>query len=429
MIKVKEFAIYTALTGNYDKPALLEGIQQVLLSADVFIFCNEQLSVPEGVQVVSYKPTFADPVRQARYFKVAGHPLLSAYAYTIWVDANLKVLATSADSLWHHFAGNALMAVANHTERNCTYHEAEACLALGKDDPTAIYRQIFKYKTEGFPENAGLQETRMVFRRNHPYCQAVSALWWQQISQFSRRDQLSLNYVFWKLGDSHCRKFDIDWYNNEMVLLQPHQFANNTVALSVPPAMPAVQGLPIPLPPKFPYAGLIPAIWQILQSGSQRKWITFSVDFKDLGADGLHYVAATSGQLAKADCCLIDGADKLSCSFFQLADHCKNGWLVIANYAHPANADALRGFLQDTNTAHFQFNAFQGLLVIATHPDLLEPLTANQSALQDSWQLAGTLTEALYQSHARQITYWQWLQPFYNHPLWKLKQKLKQWLR
>ena len=50
-------------------------------------------------------------------------------------------------------------------------------------------------------------ETNVMFRKHHTtLTKEVNKMWWNCIDKFSRRDQLSFNYVLWKLGIS-CNYF------------------------------------------------------------------------------------------------------------------------------------------------------------------------------------------------------------------------------
>lgn len=54
---------------------------------------------------------------------------------------------------------------------------------------------------ENFPENYGLNETNLIFRR-HNDKEIVSLMedWWYFIEKYTKRDQFSFSYVLWKHG-------------------------------------------------------------------------------------------------------------------------------------------------------------------------------------------------------------------------------------
>ena len=56
-----------------------------------------------------------------------------------------------------------------------------------------------RIKTEGFPQNYGLPENNIIYRK-HNKAEIISIMndWWYMLEHYSRRDQLSLPYVLWK---------------------------------------------------------------------------------------------------------------------------------------------------------------------------------------------------------------------------------------
>ena len=92
------------------------------------------------------------------------------------------------------------LAVFDHPRRHCIYVEADACIQGGKDDPETIRDQIKRYRYEGYPPLAGLAECTVLLRRHTERMKLFSEVWWDEISRHSRRDQLSFNYVAWKLS-------------------------------------------------------------------------------------------------------------------------------------------------------------------------------------------------------------------------------------
>lgn len=57
-----------------------------------------------------------------------------------------------------------------------------------------------RYRAEGLPEDAGLIEAPVILRRHTDAIRRLNESWWGEIVRASRRDQLSFNYVAWKLG-------------------------------------------------------------------------------------------------------------------------------------------------------------------------------------------------------------------------------------
>lgn len=144
-----------------------------------------------------------DKRRQARQHKCLAHELFPEADYTFWVDGCLTPLQP-AQELVEYLLNDHDLATFEHMERNCVYQELEACLRLHKDVPELMRKQIAKYRREGYPHHNGLAETTAVLRRNTPKIREFNQLWWDEIRNESTRDQLSFDYVCWKLGITYA---------------------------------------------------------------------------------------------------------------------------------------------------------------------------------------------------------------------------------
>lgn|SRR5690606_11964827 len=85
--------------------------------------------------------------------------------------------------------------------RTCIYEEYEAILELRKtgvykDDEDVMKRCIQHLKSNGYPSNNGLIKSSCLVRRHN--CTTIIKVmvdWWDMVLNFSKRDQLSFNYV------------------------------------------------------------------------------------------------------------------------------------------------------------------------------------------------------------------------------------------
>ena len=135
--------------------------------------------------------------RTARHYKTLPHRYFPNADAWLWVDGNIRVRVDPL-ALIERYPG-AFMAL-KHWRRKCLYGEAAACIALEKDVPATIRAQVARYREEGMPDNWGLPSTGVLIRRNTPAIRELNEAWWAEIEQGSLRDQISLPYVFWKLG-------------------------------------------------------------------------------------------------------------------------------------------------------------------------------------------------------------------------------------
>lgn len=195
----KKYAIYTAMVGGYDE------IMQPLVVDDRFdyiIFSNEITEDNIGIwQVRRIEYTNSDNTRICRYVKTHPEELLLGYDFSIWMDANIQIFTTyiyqRAIELNEQ---GVLISSMWHPTRNCIYDEAFAVVNMMVEHEDVVVRWCHQLRKEGFPRQKGLCETNVVFRKHHiGLISEISTMWWHCIEKYSRRDQLSFNYVLWKL--------------------------------------------------------------------------------------------------------------------------------------------------------------------------------------------------------------------------------------
>lgn len=142
-----------------------------------------------------------NPRRSARYHKILAHSVFPDAELTLWLDGSLQVIeGTDLWALCQQVLQAHSIATFAHPERQCVYQEHRACARLRKDDKEVMRKQLDRYRAAGMPPYAGLVETSCLFRRHDADTVAFNTAWWQEISSGSLRDQLSFNYVAWKLG-------------------------------------------------------------------------------------------------------------------------------------------------------------------------------------------------------------------------------------
>lgn len=200
-IKKKEKVVYTAIFGGKDNL-----IEPKFVPKDFDFVCFTDSDFKSNVwQIRKMEPTHNDPVRSAKIFKILPHRYLPEYEYSIWIDGNI-LLRNDVNKLIMHKKDIAFYDHKNikKDSRDCIYKEAEIIYQMNKmgkykDDFRIIEKQINKYKKEGYPANNGLISGMIIFRRhNKPKVIKVMNDWWSEISENSRRDQISFNYVAWK---------------------------------------------------------------------------------------------------------------------------------------------------------------------------------------------------------------------------------------
>lgn len=198
---MKQFAIYTACIGGYDNIVQPEVIDERF---DYILFTDDVKEQRIGVwQVLHVDYTNPDKTRIARYVKTHPHELLSQYKATLWMDANVQI---ASEKIYGRFVQlyeqNIDVASICHPYRNCIYDEAFEVSYSKKygrlEHDTIAIKWCNHINNEHYPQHSGLYETNILYRRNIDAVNNANDLWWQSINEYSKRDQLSCNYVLWK---------------------------------------------------------------------------------------------------------------------------------------------------------------------------------------------------------------------------------------
>ena len=192
--KAGGIVVYTAITAGHD--TLKE--EQVTDGAQFFVFTDGDFR-SKTWKVLGTTNLFRSPRRTARYHKVLSHLFFPDAQYTVWMDGTMTLKAPIKEII-DSFPKEAQIITSPHQERDCLYGEAKVCMDLDLDNPAIIEKQVKQYKKEGYPEHAGLAETKIVIRKNTPQVEQFNKEWFYQLFTGSKRDQISFNYVAWKVG-------------------------------------------------------------------------------------------------------------------------------------------------------------------------------------------------------------------------------------
>jgi hypothetical protein len=193
-----KIVVYTAITGLYD---FLKPVPRHWETEARFEAFLDESQASNGWVSKSLPNHCSDPCRRAKLPKVMPHLFFPDVDYSIWIDGSVEIISPfGVMGLLQSALARNDIALFRHRRRKCIYEEAEVCIEKAKDDPKLIKNQVQLYRQEGYPLNNGLAECTIILRRHTPAIQAFNLAWYHEICTHSRRDQLSFNYVAWRLG-------------------------------------------------------------------------------------------------------------------------------------------------------------------------------------------------------------------------------------
>lgn len=202
-----EVAVYTTVTDRYSqlKPQPRQAVGGARLVAFLDAATSaEQKARPRGWTIVSGDFPDTDARRASRFYKANAHLAAPEARVSLWVDASIVIVCPfSVARLAKLFLAERDICVFRHYARRTVYEEAEACKREGHDRAEIIDGQMARYRREGLPHATGLAELPVILRRHSPAVREFNEAWWSEIRAGSWRDQLSFDYVAWKLGVSY----------------------------------------------------------------------------------------------------------------------------------------------------------------------------------------------------------------------------------
>ena len=218
--------MYTALYGNKD------ALREPLVTSDGFDYVcfTDNKNLKSNIWDCRYsEPIHSDPVRSAKVFKAKPHEYFPKHDLSLWVDANFLIksdLNTFVEKT--NNLSDANMLLFQHDQgRDCIYDEAQVIINHKKDDPNIVFEQMQRYRNENYPANNGLTANSILLRRhNSDDISALSNLWWDEIKNYSRRDQLSFCYCLWKQSVKYylLKYPNVDIRHNEWFHWLPHNY-------------------------------------------------------------------------------------------------------------------------------------------------------------------------------------------------------------
>lgn len=202
--KEPKIVVYTCITGGYDnlmEPVVINpGVDYICFADNPGMKSKNWkiVPIPEELKGLS-------EVKQQRGVKILAHRYLSDYDISVWVDGAVQVRGNVKEYLKSLDFNNFSVFIPEHPVRKCIYTEKDACIKAKKIKGEGIElaeKQMKRYREENFPSNYGLVQTNVMVRRhNDPYSKELMEKWWEELKNYSHRDQLSFNYALWKVGD------------------------------------------------------------------------------------------------------------------------------------------------------------------------------------------------------------------------------------
>ncbi len=192
-LRPRRACVYTCLFGGYEE--LTEQPISSRSGVDFICFTDDQTLTSTSWQVRVVPPAVpGDPQRSSRYPKICAHRFLERYKLSLYIDNSVLLRRPPEDIFEHFLSPGRSMAGFEHDHRETVEDEFRAVAKLGYESEEISARQLERYRAS-HPDVLGMKPIiGGVLIRRHMKREVIGAmdLWWAEVVEHSRRDQLSL---------------------------------------------------------------------------------------------------------------------------------------------------------------------------------------------------------------------------------------------
>lgn len=179
--------IYTVITGEYDQLLIPANIP---IDFDLICFTDNK-ELKSDVWHIIYVEPQDNRVKHHRQIKILSHKFLPDYGLTIYIDGNM-ILKQDISNILEFYNGGFM--TKKHPVRRNIYQEAEVIIKRQKARKRDVDVQMARYRGMGFNDEA-LYETGVIIRDHSEHVIKLNEAWWEELKEFTHRDQLSLPFA------------------------------------------------------------------------------------------------------------------------------------------------------------------------------------------------------------------------------------------
>ncbi len=195
--------VYTCIAGTYDRlirqPAL-RGVSYVCFTDDT----RQGPRAGWGLRPLLSPPDIRDPRLVNRYHKTQAWDFGPASPLSIYIDGNVRLTRRVPRLVEALRDSGAPFGAYSHRRRTSVADELAACVSRGKltgADAQRAADLLDWQRSRGFGDDCGLTANSLLVRdARSTALRTAMDRWWQIISTWCPRDQLSLQFVLWETG-------------------------------------------------------------------------------------------------------------------------------------------------------------------------------------------------------------------------------------
>lgn len=196
----ESIVVYTVVLGGYDTIRT-----PLVVNPNVRYVAITDGEAPSPWEVMRPPHVTGSHVIDSRRWKLNATELFPDADWTIYYDGQLQLACDPLQLLAECEAWGSIFTdlfLFRHQDRNCLYAEAAEVLRIRRDRTTSrqIAPQVARYRSDAFPEQAGLYLGGILVRRGGIACEKFNSTWWNELTIGSHRDQISLPVAIKRSG-------------------------------------------------------------------------------------------------------------------------------------------------------------------------------------------------------------------------------------
>ena len=198
--KPRKKLLYTIIVGDYD---ILNEIPRKLDNWDYVCYTDNPDLVSSSWDIRFLENEMGlDPIRLSRYYKINNHLVDKGYDLSIYTDANIRIRGDLDCYIAHAHVPGSVFSILLHPFLFSLEQEVKQCIEHEKDNVTLLMAQYNHYIAKGYRDFFPHINARMMIRKTgDPSVRRLMGTWFEQLQNWSKRDQVSFNYSLSRCSD------------------------------------------------------------------------------------------------------------------------------------------------------------------------------------------------------------------------------------
>jgi glycosyltransferase involved in cell wall biosynthesis len=192
-----KYCIYTSIIGDYDNLTTTTKHKQE--NWDYICYTDNYKLESDFWKVIYVNNNDSSELHNhklARYFKTNFQNYLSSYDVILWKDSRIVINCDLNEYI--NLLGDNDILFMKHPDSNSILEEFSTLLSLNLENKNMINKIKKRYEEDLYNYDNGLIASGIILFKNNDRVINFFETWWNEIKNFSHRDQLSANYALFK---------------------------------------------------------------------------------------------------------------------------------------------------------------------------------------------------------------------------------------